>query len=187
MDIRNKIITACRSLSQERGLHNINMDELAARAGVSKRTVYRYFTGKEAIIEATLDSFMAGVAEEVTRLLQNEADPLQILSSLQKYLFVQGQFMINPQSFNDLKQYYPCLWQKIEGFRLKQVQSILSVITTNYKGTLMNDIDPRIVSAVIISSIQTVLNPEFVISNNLAFEETARQLSNLFLYGFIPR
>jgi len=77
------------------------------------------------------------------------------------------------------------LWHKIEGFRLKQVQSILSVITTNCKGTLMNEIDPRIVSAAILSSIQTILNPEFVISSNLTFEETARQLSNLFLYGFI--
>jgi hypothetical protein len=35
--------------------------------------------------------------------------------------------------------------------------------------------------AVILASIQAVLNPDFVLANNLTFEETARQLSKLLL------
>jgi len=187
MGIKDKIISACRDLSRERGLHNINMDELAARAGVSKRTVYRYFTGKEAIIEATLYAFMDEVSSEADHLLQTEKEPARILSGLLNYLFMHGQFVANPHSLNDLRVYYPHLWQKIDRFRLDRIVSVLDFINSNEESSPISEVDPRIVSAVILASIQAVLNPDFVLANNLTFEETARQLSSLLLNGFNPR
>jgi AcrR family transcriptional regulator len=187
MNIKDRIIAACRDLSRQRGFHNINMDELAARAGVSKRTVYRYFSGKEAIIEATLDVFMDEVAFEADQLMQNEEEPARILSNLLNYLFINGQFVINPYSFNDLRVYYPRLWQKIDRFRLERIVSVLDYTNHNGKSALLSEVDPRIVSAVILASIQTVLNPNFVLANNLTFEETARQLNTLLLNGCLPR
>ncbi len=187
MDMKDKIIAACRELARERGFNRINMDALAARAGLSKRTVYRYFSGKEAIIEATLDAFMNEVSLEADRLLLKTTDPVQILSGLLNYLFKHGQFVINPYSFNDLRVYYPRLWQKIDRFRLERLVSVLNLINHPKEAPAASQTDPRIVSAVIMASVQAVLNPDFVLANNLTFEETARQLSNLLLNGFIPR
>jgi AcrR family transcriptional regulator len=162
------------------------MDELANRAGVSKRTVYRYFPSKEAVIEATIDAFMAEVAREADRLMQQEMEPTCILSQLLQYLFTHGQFVINPQSFNDLKQHYPHLWQKVDQFRLNRIRTILEHINTRSNISLDKELDPRIVTAVILASVQAVLTPDFVLANNLAFEETARQLSKLLMSAFIP-
>lgn len=187
MDLKDKITIACRELSRERGFHNLSMNELAARAGVSKRTVYRYFSGKEAVIEATLDAFMNEVSAEADQLLLQEKDPTRILSHLLNYLFVQGQFIINPNSFNDLRVYYPHLWQKIDRFRLERVIAILDFINHSEDLSLIVEVDPRIVSAVILASIQAVLNPDFVLTNKLTFEDTARQLSTLLLKGFLVR
>lgn len=187
MDIRAKILSSCRGLARERGFRGMNMDGLAARAGVSKRTVYRYFPGKEALIEAALEDFMQQVAGEVARIMQEEREPARILCALQKYLFLHGQFVINPHSFRDLKEHYPHLWQKIDRFRLEQVGAVLAFISANRGAAAASDIDPRIAAAVILNSIQAVLNPEFVVANNLTFEETAQQLSRLLMDGFLPR
>jgi AcrR family transcriptional regulator len=187
MDIKERIIVACRDLSSLQGFHNVNMDELAAQAGISKRTLYRHFPSKEAVIEATLDSFMAQVADEVERILQSEPEPAHILSGLMQYLFIHGKFIINPQSFTDLKQHYPRLWQKIDQFRMNRIKAILAFINSNGEAALDPEIDPRIITAVILASIQAVLNPDFVLTNNLTFEETARQLSKLLMITFIPR
>ena len=69
MDIRERIIKACRDLAVEQGLRHFTMDELAQRAGVSKRTVYRYFDSKESIIEASLEQFMSEAATRAEDLL----------------------------------------------------------------------------------------------------------------------
>jgi AcrR family transcriptional regulator len=186
MDVRTKIISAGREMSAERGFHRINMADLAARAGVSKRTVYRYFPGKEAVIEATLANMMAQVSQSLTHLLEEEHDPALILTSLQKILLQHGAFAINPRSIHDLQHYYPHLWQKIERFRQEQLETALGVIAAKCDASQLNPIDFRIAKAVILGSIQAVLNPDFVLSNNLTFEDAVRQLSTMLLFGWIP-
>ena len=47
---RHAILQAARDAFQEHGVHNTSMDELAALAQVSKRTVYNHFASKEVLI-----------------------------------------------------------------------------------------------------------------------------------------
>lgn len=51
---RQAILQAARDAFQERGVHSTSMDELAALASVSKRTVYNHFASKEALIMALM-------------------------------------------------------------------------------------------------------------------------------------
>jgi len=39
--------------------------------------------------------------------------------------------------------------------------------------------------AAFIASIQAVINPEFILDNELTFEDSVRQLVELFMYGII--
>ncbi len=176
MDIRERIVKACRDLAAEQGLQGFTMDELAQRAGVSKRTVYRYFDSKESIIEASLEQFMSEAAARVEDLLAQNEQPAVFIQSMLNYLFSQTQFIINPSTLNDLRLYYPQMWEKIDAFRIKQLRKVLNQIMTTHPTHLQN-IDPRIMSTVIVAAIQNVLNPTFILENNLIFEETARQLS----------
>ena len=82
--------------------------------------------------------------------------------------------------------YYPQLWDKIDAFRIKQLHEILDQIMTAHPNYLQN-IDPRILSTVIIAAIQNVVNPTFILENNLTFEETARQLSLILTALFTPK
>lgn len=186
MGIRERIINACRELALSQGLHRFTMDALAFKAGVSKRTVYRYFDSKEAVIEATLEDFMQNTAAEVKQMLIREQNPLLLFNNLLNYLCTHGQFIINTAALSDLRLYYPQLWSKIDAFRLNQLRSVLNqLIAVN--PSLLQDIDPRVLAAVIMVVIQNILKPDFILENNLTFEETARQLSLIFSTFFTPQ
>ncbi|MCX5780713.1 MAG: helix-turn-helix domain containing protein [Firmicutes bacterium] len=187
MDIRTKILTAGRDMACERGFRGLTMDGLAAQAGVSKRTVYRYFSSKEALIDAALEDFMRQVAGEVARIMREETEPIQVMTALQAYLVMHGRFIINPLSLKDLKEYYPHLWQKIDHFRLAQVGALLALISSNAPPPDLTAVDSRIAAAVILTSIQTVLNPDFLLANQLTFEAAALQLSRFLMNGYLPR
>lgn len=183
MGIRDRIIEAYRELSLARGFHNTTMDELAARTRISKRTLYRYFRSKEEVIEATLDEFMADAGREVENILATEENPPTIMASVIKYFTSHGQFIITQQGLDDLRRHYPHLWQKIEKFRAERARSGIEVLMRK-GGTAFWDVDPRIVTAVIMASFQAVLTPDFILKNGFTFEEAAKQLSKMLMGAF---
>jgi AcrR family transcriptional regulator len=52
---RRQILQAARALVSEKGFEACRMDEVAAAVGVTKPAVYRYFPGKDVLIQALLE------------------------------------------------------------------------------------------------------------------------------------
>jgi AcrR family transcriptional regulator len=55
-DTRNTIIQAADSLFYSEGVKSVGVDEIAARAGITKRTLYYHFESKDALIAAYLEA-----------------------------------------------------------------------------------------------------------------------------------
>lgn len=49
----------------EGGFHATGIDTMMADSGISKRTLYKYFSSKEELIEAVLDYYGAGIVNEL--------------------------------------------------------------------------------------------------------------------------
>lgn len=60
---RRQIVKAAVAEFRELGFAGASMDRVAARAGVSKRTVYNHFESKEALFRAILDLMAVEIAE----------------------------------------------------------------------------------------------------------------------------
>lgn len=186
MSISKRIVAAYRELAGDKGFHSVTMDQVASQAGLSKRTVYRYFYSKEAIIEAIINAFMAEVTAESERLLATVQDPAGIMAASIKYLFHQGRFLANPQSLKDLQQFYPHLWKKIDAFRADRIQYILEALIKRDSSGVWRGTDPRILTAVVLAAVQAVVNPDFILKNSLTFEETVNQMSQLLTQLVVP-
>ncbi len=57
MDVRARILHAARQLINEQGHETVGMEAIAATAGVSRATMYRYFASKEHVV---CDAALAG-------------------------------------------------------------------------------------------------------------------------------
>ena len=53
---RSKILDAAYELFRKRGFSRVNVDEIAASAGITKRTLYDHFPSKDALLEAVLEA-----------------------------------------------------------------------------------------------------------------------------------
>jgi AcrR family transcriptional regulator len=76
-------VAAAARLWRERGLHVVGLEEVAAAAGVTRRTIYLHFGGKTALLLAVADQEerAAGLPELVARLRQAHS-PEEILERL---------------------------------------------------------------------------------------------------------
>lgn len=165
------------------------MDELAAEAGVSKRTLYRYFRSKEEMIEAVLEKLMANIESLIKEFVASHHKPDEIVAYMLRILHRIIQTFFHPLVLGDLQKHYPHYWEKIDQFRIKNVENIVKskLFLDEKNKELIRNLDPRIVTAAIIASIQAVANPDFIITNGLTAEDTLTQLMELFLYGLLKK
>ncbi|WP_022887354.1 TetR/AcrR family transcriptional regulator [Glaciibacter superstes] len=62
---RERILSASQQLFRDQGINGTGMDQLSAVAGVSKRTLYQHFTGKDELIAECLRRFDPEILPEV--------------------------------------------------------------------------------------------------------------------------
>lgn len=172
---------------QEKGLYKTTVDELARTAGLSKRTIYKYFHSKEEIIEATLTNIMVEIGGELDDLIHADLEPEEILADLFNRLFKYGNKIINPIVMKDLQTHYPQYWVKIDQYRTEKARKLIMHILEKSNQGSERRLEPMIISTIIISTVQNILNPDFLLKNKLPFEETIRQVIDFFQYGIFKK
>jgi AcrR family transcriptional regulator len=76
---RAQLVEVARGLFAERGFEGTSVEEIAARAEVSKPVVYEHFGGKEGLYAVVVDREMQQLLERVTAALQSEGHPRTVL------------------------------------------------------------------------------------------------------------
>lgn len=86
-DARERILEAAVAMIGAGGLAALSMDDLADRAGVSRATLYRLFSGKAALFAGVADAYSP--LEPVTRLLASRKDdpPGELMPEIARTVF----------------------------------------------------------------------------------------------------
>lgn len=66
------ILNAAEELFQEKGFENTKIDEIAAKAEVSKATIYSYFNCKEELLDRLLHNALQAIIEQIKLCLKKE-------------------------------------------------------------------------------------------------------------------
>src|SRR5919109_972278 len=86
---RRAILAAATEVFLQHGYLGASMDEVAAKAGVSKQTVYKQFENKERlfadIVLGTSDGLIEGLTKAYAEILDGATDARQALRDLARY------------------------------------------------------------------------------------------------------
>lgn len=72
-DKLNRILAAATNLFAKKGYHGTAVPEIASAAGVGAGTIYRYFTNKEALVNAVFIQSKQQLGEYIARDMENAA------------------------------------------------------------------------------------------------------------------
>lgn len=76
------MVEAARGLFIKRGLAGVNMDLIAAEAGVARQTLYNRFGSKEAIFRSALDAHWAALDAAAEKHLDANREPDDVLTDV---------------------------------------------------------------------------------------------------------
>ncbi|GGC99627.1 TetR family transcriptional regulator [Tersicoccus solisilvae] len=78
---RRQLLTAAARLMAEHGSPNVSMQAVADEAGVSVGLIYRYFGGKQDLLQAVIVSVLESFAARVTEAIGDEPDPVRRIAA----------------------------------------------------------------------------------------------------------
>jgi len=185
MEDQNKIVEMTEEKFFRDGFYKTTMDEVASELKMSKKTIYKFFPSKEDLIMAIAKHFMEGLKNKVVPALSSDKNAIEKLAELNGILAKVSQ-KISTNRMDEIKTYFPNLWNEIDNFRTKMMfLNITKVIDQGKAEGLFIDYPTPIVMNTLVSSVRSIVNPEFILNNNFSIAEAAINVFKVVIGGIV--
>jgi AcrR family transcriptional regulator len=178
------IITKARALFFSYGLKSISMDDIAAHAGISKKTIYKSFEDKSQLVQLLITELLNC---HTKALQQSSRDANNAIEALINSIGTPFNLMagINIGFMYELEKFYPAIWKLI----IEHKQNVLiPVIIENLKqgieeGLYRPEMDIAFVAEVRVQQIMTAFDAKTFTDRLVQRNQLLQQLTELFLHS----
>lgn len=181
-----RILSAASDLFFTHGYSRVSMDEVAAALGMSKKTIYKHFDGKQELLLATMQQFYDEIQAGIEQL---RADPaLDHAGRLRAFISLLGQKMaVIRQAQSDLRQGAPEVWAYIEGRREQVIFSELRRLIEEgiEHGVLRAGFDPDLVGTLLTIWMQAVANSDVLAQYPVSAADLLNTMLDILLHGML--
>lgn len=110
--MRNKIISKASEMFLKIGFKSITMDDIAGEMGISKKTIYKYFSNKEILIEETTTIIHLEIKETIDNIISENYNAIKENFEIRK-MFREMFKSSDSSPMYQLKKYYPEIYERI--------------------------------------------------------------------------
>jgi len=158
---RKRILEGARAIFFREGVGAVTMEQVAARLGISKKTLYKHFSNRDQLIEEAIEEKIREVGGMVDAVVKDGSQTFPW--RLGRIFSVVGQQFaeIGELLMRDVYYRQPSLWDKIERFRREHVfHAILKLFEDGARGGYVRtDIDSRLVPTLFVNAASAILTP----------------------------
>lgn len=160
-ELRQRILRQARADFFVHGYSRLTMDGLARELGLSKKTLYVHFAGKDEIVAALIDDLAAEIRRDADGLLTHR--DLNLAEKLRGFVegMVERMARLSPHTIRDLQRYAPRLYAKIEEMRAKTLPYVFGrfIEEGQAAGLVRPELPPGFALDFFLHAMQGLLQP----------------------------
>ncbi len=110
--MRDKILEKAGELFLNLGFKSVTMDDIARELGISKKTLYKYFSNKASLVSASTDTIQQSIADKVSLIKSKHYNAIEeefMIKAIFKEMFKNAK----GSPMYQLKKYYPEIYAKL--------------------------------------------------------------------------
>jgi len=182
---RTRILRQARADFFQQGYSRFTMDGLAAELGMSKKTLYVHFAGKDEIIGAVIDHLAAEIRANADALLASRE--LNLAEKLRA--FIEGMMTrlaaLSPATLRDLQRFAPRLHQKLEEVRARTLPYVFGrfIEEGQLSGLVRTQILPGFATEFLLQAMQGLMQPANLERLRLTPREVIATVLDLYFGG----
>ena len=124
MDIRERIRIKAQELFMQYGIRSVSMDDIATHLGMSKKTIYQYFSDKDELVDAVLNIEIQDMEGNCTNCSEQAQDAIHEIFLTLDHIEEQLRH-INPIVLYDLEKFHFKTFQKFQQHKQKFLYQII--------------------------------------------------------------
>ena len=144
------------------GYSKVLMADLARNLGMSKKTLYQYFTSKQELLDQVILKYQAEIQQGVENILRDEeVDFLSKTRNIFSYIGTKIH-AISPFFVEDIKHNSPQSWKLLQDYAASAYLRFSTLLDEGVrKGYIRKDANRSLAVLLYASSLETILNPDF--------------------------
>jgi TetR/AcrR family transcriptional regulator, transcriptional repressor of aconitase len=169
------------------GFSRVSMDEIAAELGISKKTLYLHFSGKDYLVRAVVQKFMKETVGSIMQIVQNPS--LDLVDRLHGVFTVVGMGLsrVSHPFLEDVQKYAPEVWAEINDFRHNMIiKNFGKLIDEGVRqGVFRPDLDKELLVEIYAGVIRTMLNPEALLQSRYSANQVFEHIVRVIFQGIL--
>jgi AcrR family transcriptional regulator len=185
LEIKNRILDSAKEYYFQNGFSNSTMDDFAHSLGMSKKTIYKYFTSKDDIIREIVRQKLFRMDSSCKILHEDTSiDFIERVKSITTYLSKEMQAM-KPTFFLDVQRTMPDLWKEIDAFRKEKIFNDFTQMVREgiSLGIFRSDINVEVLVLMYENAISSILHPETLATLPLTASQAYEAIISIVLSG----
>ncbi len=183
----NKILQQVSELYFKYGIKSVTMDDVARELGMSKKTLYEYFSDKNDLVGQFLDFHIQKirVVFEVEKVDKDDKG-----NAIDHLLFISKIMMnflkdLNPSVHYDLQKYYPEIFKSLfEYKRNNMLDSVKQNVLRGMKeGLYRKDLNPEIIAHIYVSRVEASMDADFLRNKDITHSELFTEMITYHIRG----
>lgn len=186
-DPRERILATASETVFREGYPSLNMDRLAVGLGMSKKTLYVHFPGKEAILKAFVERFTSRLRDRMDSILEDPVSDFPSKLRAVVALMSSSLSRVPATLFRDLQRYAPAVYRLLEETRSRNIPRIFSRLVREgiAEGYLRPGIDPDFAAFAWLQLVRGLTQPESLDQTGLTPRQTVENAFRLFWPGLL--
>lgn len=184
MEAKERILEKTHELFNRYGIRSVSMDDIAAQLGMSKKTLYQYYSDKDELVNAVFSKVLDVNKSECISCKQIGENPIhEIFLSFD--MVEEMLTTMNPAVLFDMQKYHPSAFRKFLDYKNNFLYKMISAnLKEGVKEELYReDIDVEILTRFRLYTIMLSFDSEVFPSNKGSLVYIEQQLLEHFLYG----
>jgi AcrR family transcriptional regulator len=141
---KGDILKGCRNLFGRLGVHSVTMDDVARHLGISKKTLYKVYENKDAIVTDVVRKLIEENRSELNTRMACEQTLSNRLLVFNNFIVHQA-LAVRPIFLYDIRKYYPSAYSLVKQHKHEIVIYMTGLLVEGQRsGVIRSNIDPML-------------------------------------------
>jgi len=185
-DTKERIQTVAHDLLMQYGIRSISMDDIAAKLGMSKKTIYLYFKDKDELVEAVVNGIIHTnqcICNADREHAHNAVHEIFLAMDMVTEIFKS----MNPSVLFDLQKFHPVAFSNFLTHKNEFIISMMrqNILRGKKEELYRPEIQIEILARFRVESLFMPFNPEFVRNTKSTLLIIEQEILMHFLFGLV--